>query len=489
MSDDEDTLPLSRNPGPLTVKWTPAPNSTCEAVPENYFIPTGLKYEDAEDITMSAPHGSPDTTKTGTGLNTSKHAIPKADKAIVEQVMKEAFQEAEKIFNKKMKKHLPAEDAEMTEEKKKVNKVTWKEVNDPRTSYQLAMAILAVQDGIDSINSVEKPDLWWRPKAEKSTAKLTIRAMGDRIKYGMTKDGDKRITNGWTSLKKEAEASGTVTQKLDIARAELAWTQANLDKDGEIGNIKSDISSIKDQLALLLASNGIGKVEEVKRADRIKAQRATEVSEDKRKTTEKRKITAEAKKLAEDEKREMEEQVKALELAEQERTKMEKENAVIKDCENRIETLAKKDRNSLSPEELMKLGSDMKTAKDLADKIRAEREFGKEAQVGTEKTVISGMVHKTVELRMIHTEKMDGQSKTTLMGAMTEINKLLREDGITDNRTQWVAKATGYDRKAGMESEWKISKIREDVTELEVFKRVNACLVGFFADRNDYQKA
>jgi len=40
-----------------------------------------------------------------------------------------------------------------------------------------------------------------------------------------------------------------------------------------------------------------------------------------------------------------------------------------------------------------------------------------------------------------------------------------------------------------MESEWKISKIREDVTELEVFKRVNTCLVGFFADRKNYQKA
>jgi len=294
---------------------------------------------------------------------------------------------------------------------------------------------LAIQEGIDSINGVEKSDLWWRSKAEKSIAKLMIRAMGDSIKYGMTKDGDKRMINGWTLLKKEAEASGTVTQKLDIARAELAWTQANLDRDGEIRNIKSDISSIKDQLALLLASNGIGKVEEVKRADRFKAQRATEVSEDERKMTEKRKITAEAKKLAEDEKRKMEEQSKALELAEQEKTKMEKENAVIKDCENRIEMLAKKDRNSLSPEDLMKLGSDMKMAKDLADKIRAEREFGKEAHVGTEKTVISGMVHKTVELRMIHTEKMDGRSNTTLMGAMTEIHKLLREDGITNNRT------------------------------------------------------
>jgi len=193
--------------------------------------------------------------------------------------------------------------------------------------------------------------------------------------------------------------------------------------------------------------------------------------------------------LVEEEKRNTEEQEKASELARQERAKMEKENAVIKDCEKQIEMLAKRDRNSLSPKELMKLESDMKTAKDLADKIRAEREIGKEAQIGTEKTVISGMVHKTVELRMIHTKKMDGQSKTTLMGAMTEINKLLRKDGITENRTPWVAKATGYDRKAGMESEWRISKIREDTTELEVFKRVNACLVGFFTDSNDYQKA
>jgi len=40
-----------------------------------------------------------------------------------------------------------------------------------------------------------------------------------------------------------------------------------------------------------------------------------------------------------------------------------------------------------------------------------------------------------------------------------------------------------------MESEWRISKIRKDTTELEVFKKVNACLVGFFTDRNDYQKA
>ena len=453
MSDDEDDLAPSRNLGPLMVKWTPAPNSTCDAIPENYFIPTGLKYEDAKDISMLAPSGPEVTKKAGTGLNTSKHAIPKADKTLVEQAIKEAIQEAEKIFYEKMKKQSPAEDAEMTEEKKKDNKISWKEVNDPRTSYQLAIAILAVQEGIDSINSIKKSDLWWRSRAEKSTAKLMIRAMGDSIKYGMTKDGNKEKSNGWIPLKKEAEASGTVTQKLDIARAELAWTQACQERDGEIGNIKNDISSIKYQLALLLASNGIGKVEEVKRADRIKAQRATEVSEDKRKTTEKRKIAAEAKRLAEDEQRIMEEQEKVSELAKQEKAKMEKENAVIKDCENRIEMLAKKDRNSLTLEELMKLESDMKMAKDLADKIKAEREIGKETQVGTEKTVISGVVHKTVELRMIHTEKMDGQSKTTLMGAMTEFNKLLQEDGITKNRTPWVAKATGYDRKAGIESE------------------------------------
>jgi len=220
MSDDEDAPAPARTVGPLVVKWTPAPNSTCEAIAENYFIPTGLKYENVEDISMTPPPGP--TKKADTGLNTSKHAIPKADKAFVEQAVKEAIQEAEKIFNEKMKKHLPAEDAEMTEEKKKGNKISWKEVNDPRTSYQLAMAILAVQESIDSINDIEKKDLWWRSRAEKSTAKLTIRAMGDSIKYGMTKDGNKDKTNGWTLLKKGAETNGTVTQKLDVVKAELA---------------------------------------------------------------------------------------------------------------------------------------------------------------------------------------------------------------------------------------------------------------------------
>jgi len=81
------------------VKWTQAPNSTCEAISENYFIPIGLKHEDAEDIYMTAPPGPETTKKAGTGLNTSKHAIPKADKAFVEQAMKEAIQEAERIFN------------------------------------------------------------------------------------------------------------------------------------------------------------------------------------------------------------------------------------------------------------------------------------------------------------------------------------------------------------------------------------------------------
>ena len=133
-----------------------------------------------------------------------------------------------------------------------------------------------------------------------------------------------------------------MTQKLDFVKAELAWTQACQDRDREITNIKNDISSIKDQLALLLAANGIGKVEKVKRANRIKAQRTTEVSEDKRKTAEKRKIMAEAKRLAEEEKMNTEEQEKASELARQERAKMEKENAVIKDCENQIKILAKK---------------------------------------------------------------------------------------------------------------------------------------------------
>jgi len=226
MSDEEDAPAPSRNPGPLMVKWIPAPNSTCEVVPKNYFIPTGLKHEDEEDISMTSPPGPEITKKAGTGLKTSKHAIPNADKVFMEQAMKEAIQEAERIFNEKMKKHLPAEDAEMTEEKKKVNKISWKEVSDPRTSYQLAIAILAVQESIDSNNSIEKSDLWWRSRAEKSMAKLTIRAMGDSIKYGMTKDGNKEKANGWTPLKKEAEANEMVTQKLDIARAELAWTQA-----------------------------------------------------------------------------------------------------------------------------------------------------------------------------------------------------------------------------------------------------------------------
>jgi len=157
MSDDEDTPAPSRNPGPLTIKWTPAPNLTCEAIPENYFTPTGLKYEDAEDISITAPPGP--TKKADIGLNTNKHAIPKADKAFMEQAVKEAIQGAERIFNEKMKKHLPAEDTEMTEEKKKGNKISWKEVNDPRTSYQLAIAILAIQASIDSINDIEKSDL------------------------------------------------------------------------------------------------------------------------------------------------------------------------------------------------------------------------------------------------------------------------------------------------------------------------------------------
>ena len=246
MSDDEDAPALSQNPGPLTVKWTPAPNSTCEAIPENYFISTGLKYEDAEDISITAPPGPEIPKKANTDLNTSKHTIPKVDKAFVEQAVKEAIQEAEKIFNEKMKKHPPAEDAVMMEEKKKANKISWKEVNNPRTSYQLAIAILAIQEGIDSINNTEKSDLWWRSRAEKSMAKLTIRAMGDSIKYGMTKDRNKEKANGWIPLKQEAETKGTVTEKLDVARAELAWTQACKDRDKEIGNIKNDIGSIKD---------------------------------------------------------------------------------------------------------------------------------------------------------------------------------------------------------------------------------------------------
>ena len=124
ISEDEDAPAPSPNPGPLTVNWTPAPNSTCEAIPENYFIPTGVKYEDVEDISMMAPPGPETTRKVGTGLNTSKHAIYKADKAFVEQAVKEAIQEAERIFKEKMKKHLPAEDAEMTEVKKKVNMIS-----------------------------------------------------------------------------------------------------------------------------------------------------------------------------------------------------------------------------------------------------------------------------------------------------------------------------------------------------------------------------
>jgi len=114
----------------------------------------------------------------------------------------------------------------MMEEKKNVNKIYWKEVSDSRTSFQLAIAILAIQESIDSNNNIEKSDLRWGSRAEKSTAKLMIRAVGNSIKYGMTKEGNKEKANGWTPLKKEAKTNGTVTQKLDVARAELAWKQA-----------------------------------------------------------------------------------------------------------------------------------------------------------------------------------------------------------------------------------------------------------------------
>jgi len=103
MSDDEDAPAPSRNLVPLTVKWTRAANSTCKAIPENYCTSTGLKCEDVEDISMTAPLGQETTKKEGACLNTSKHAIPKADKALVEQAVKEAIHEAERIFNEKMK--------------------------------------------------------------------------------------------------------------------------------------------------------------------------------------------------------------------------------------------------------------------------------------------------------------------------------------------------------------------------------------------------
>jgi len=144
----------------------------------------------------------------------------------------------------------------------------------------------------------------------------------------------------------------------------VAWEEGYKNPSGDMSKVGNEVREIKDQLALLLAAAGIGKVEEVKRAERIKAQRTAELKEEKMKMEERRKLAKFAK-VAEAERKVKEdsENKKALELAEQIKAIMEKEEALVRECKPEITTLVNTDKNTLSLKEIIRLGQRMKNAK------------------------------------------------------------------------------------------------------------------------------
>jgi len=214
--------------------------------------------------------------------------------------------------------------------------------------------------------------------------------------------------------------------------------------------------------------------------ERIKVQRATKVTEHKRKTKEKRKVAKFAKETEVERKAKEEENKKASELAVQMGATMEKEEVVIRECWTEIVTVVNTNKSTLSTDEIIRLRERMKLPKGTMENIESKKLIGRESLVGSQKTVMHGIVLKTVVINIINCKEMDFGSKGSLQAGIAQVNKLLRKEAITKNRTPSAAQAVDFDRKAGMESKWEVSRVQKEIKATEVLHSVIPCMIAFF---------
>ncbi|KAF8415233.1 hypothetical protein EV426DRAFT_630171, partial [Tirmania nivea] len=139
------------------------------------------------------------------------------------------------------------------------------------------------------------------------------------------------------------------------------------------------------------------------------------------------------------------------------------------EAEEKREEKAQKEAEDIAA----KAKSKMKEAKEMQAKIEKETSQLVERRVGNKRQVVGGEVFKIVEVVM------------ELEAAVGEVNKLLRESALTENRKAWTVTAKAGVGEFKDESIWTVSKVSQDIEAIKVAREVGKLLVVVFGCKGD----
>ncbi|RPB18748.1 hypothetical protein L211DRAFT_853829 [Terfezia boudieri ATCC MYA-4762] len=168
---------------------------------------------------------------------------------------------------------------------------------------------------------------------------------------------------GWKALTAYVLVKGDLERALAVTEAECYWRQASEVRFGALRGLEVELKEVKEQLALLAVSLGVGIVEEQAKVQRTISARKGRVEEENRKEKELKKIEAKRRETEAKKKRELKAQEEAEKVAAQARTVRESQQRAWDACEEALGELARKDRAALNEDELIGLGLKIKEAR------------------------------------------------------------------------------------------------------------------------------
>ncbi|KAF8426900.1 hypothetical protein EV426DRAFT_425172 [Tirmania nivea] len=86
---------------------------------------------------------------------------------------------------------------------------------------------------------------------------------------------------------------------------------------------------------------------------------------------------------------------------------------------------------------------------------------------------------------MGHTREIDAKGKAELEAAVGEVNKLLRESALTENRKAWTVTVKARSGEFKDESIWTVSGVAQDKEAVRVAGEVGRLLVTVFGRKGD----
>ncbi|KAF8422186.1 hypothetical protein EV426DRAFT_606304, partial [Tirmania nivea] len=468
---------LEKNLGSRLVE--PAVPRTFEQVKDNLFQATPGTMDWAED---EIPDLDVDLNRPPVkGLKDSQHAI----RSLTEEEVREM---TERLVEGQGKRADEEEDEEMGyEEGDEERRKSWLRIHETRSEMEVVEAIIENARVLAEVNGLKREERSWRSKEQGELARGLIIMAGRCIEGGWYSDGVVEGKGGWKALIDHVLGRNNIDREevKSVIEARMLWKQASEFRTGPLKGLEKEVREAKEQLAFIAVVMGAGTVEEQAKAKKTMNARQGKVDEEKRKGKELKKIDARKKEVEAEKKREEKAQKEAEDIAAKAKSVLDSQQKAWDSCKETLIELRARDRTGLNDDELIDLTQKMKEAKEMQAKIEKETSQLVERRVGNKRQVVGGEVFKIVEVVMGHTRDIDGKGKAELEAAVEEVNKLLRESALTENRKAWTVTAKAGVGEFKDESIWTVSKVSQDIEAIKVAGEVGKLLVAVFGCKGD----